>query len=51
MCIAIVKNKGQLIPTEEELRKCFSTNKDGAGIAWMGTHPRLQWPDHLWRTP
>lgn len=35
MCIAIVKNKGQFIPTEEELRKCFSTNKDGAGIAWM----------------
>jgi predicted glutamine amidotransferase len=35
MCIAVVKPASAALPTKEELKRCFTSNPDGAGIAWV----------------
>lgn len=35
MCIAIVKPASAALPTKDELKRCFDSNPDGAGIAWV----------------
>lgn len=35
MCIAIVKPASAALPTKDELKRCFESNPDGAGIAWV----------------
>jgi len=34
MCIIVCKNKGQELPDETILKRCFTYNSDGAGIAY-----------------
>ena len=34
MCIIVCKDKGQKMPNEETLRRCFIRNNDGAGFAY-----------------
>ena len=38
MCIIICKEKGKDMPSEEILKNCWSSNSDGAGIAWYDNH-------------
>ena len=35
MCIIIAKTKTMRLPTETELRNCFSRNPDGAGFMYV----------------
>lgn len=34
MCVIATKSHGYLLPNEETLRRCFTSNPDGAGFAW-----------------
>lgn len=35
MCVIIAKNKNSRIPTENELKNCFTANSDGAGFMYV----------------
>jgi predicted glutamine amidotransferase len=42
MCIIIVKPRGVKLPDESRLRRCWTTNPDGAGYAYVDKRGRVQ---------
>jgi hypothetical protein len=41
MCIIIVARKR--LPNEDELRRAWSRNDDGAGVSWLSSRGRVMW--------
>lgn len=42
MCVILFSEKGKAAPTEEQIRKAFIKNPDGAGFAYCDKHGKVQ---------
>ena len=42
MCLAILKLKGNDVPTDDILKTCFRNNSDGAGLAFNNDYGKVQ---------